>query len=130
MYLAERAQTHSGHDNRDLRYIFIYKYVKFDHKCACVVILEQHSASVCRLRGRGFDTRIGTFFSLLFFSVSFFPLSFSFMLAPPFQCSSIFLVILYSEILTNLSYGHPLIPRHPDKRGLTVQSNLLSGQQS
>ena len=28
----------------------------------------------------------------LFFSVSFFPLSFSFMLAPPFQCSSIFLV--------------------------------------
>ena len=28
-----------------------------------------------------------------FFSVSFFPLSFSFMLAPPFQCSSIFLVV-------------------------------------
>ena len=49
-----------------------------------------------RLRGRGFDSRIGTFFfSLLlpFFSVSFFPLSFSFMLAPPFQCSNIFLVV-------------------------------------
>ena len=28
--------------------------------------------------------------------------------------------ILYSEIRTNLSYGHPLIPRRPDKRGLTV----------
>ena len=42
LLLAERAQrvkTHSGHDNRDLRYIFIYKYVKFDHKCACAVIL-------------------------------------------------------------------------------------------
>ena len=25
-----------------------------------------------------------------------------------------------SEIWTNLSYGHPLIPRCPDKRGLTV----------
>ena len=25
-------------------------------------------------------------------------------------------IILYSEIQTNLSYGHPLIPRHPDKR--------------
>ena len=49
-----------------------------------------------RLRGRGFDSRIGTFFFhsfFLFFSVSFFPLSFSFMLAPPFQCSSIFLVV-------------------------------------
>ena len=33
--LAERAQPQSGHQNRDLRYIFIYKYVKFDHKCAC-----------------------------------------------------------------------------------------------
>ena len=30
-------------------------------------------------------------------------------------------LILYSaEIWTNLSYGHPLIPRCPDKRGLTV----------
>ena len=28
--------------------------------------------------------------------------------------------VLYSEIRTNLSYGHPLIPRCPDKRGLTV----------
>ena len=37
--LAERAQPQSGHQNRDLRYIFIYKYVKFDHKCACAVIL-------------------------------------------------------------------------------------------
>ena len=26
----------------------------------------------------------------------------------------------YSEIWTKLSYGHPLIPRRPDKRGLTV----------
>ena len=30
--------------------------------------------------------------------------------------------ILYSEIRTNLSYGHPLIPRHPNKRGLTVHA--------
>ena len=27
---------------------------------------------------------------------------------------------MYSEIRTNLSYCHPLIPRRPDKRGLTV----------
>ena len=48
-----------------------------------------------RFRGRGFDSRFETFFFtpfFFFFSVSFFPLSFSFMLAPPFQCSSIFLV--------------------------------------
>ena len=32
--------------------------------------------------------------------------------------------VLYSEIRTNLSYGHPLIPRHPDKRGLTVHDYL------
>ena len=31
-----------------------------------------------------------------------------------------YVFILYSEIWTNLSYGHPLIPRRPDKRGLTV----------
>ena len=43
----------------------------------------------CRLRGRGFDSRIGTFFHPFSFSISFFP----FMLAPPFQCSSIFLVM-------------------------------------
>ena len=36
------------------------------------------------------------FFSLLFFSVSFSPLSFSFMLALPFQCSNIFLVCNYA----------------------------------
>ena len=35
----QRAQPQSGHQNRDLRYIFIYKYVKFDHKCACAVML-------------------------------------------------------------------------------------------
>ena len=29
--------------------------------------------------------------------------------------------ILYSEIRTNLSYGHPLIPRRLDKRALTVK---------
>ena len=46
----------------------------------------------CRLRGRGFDSRIGTFFHSFFLAVSFISLSFSFMLAPPFQCSSIFLV--------------------------------------
>ena len=28
--------------------------------------------------------------------------------------------ILYSEIWTTLNYGHPLIPRHPDKKGFTV----------
>ena len=32
-----------------------------------------------------------------------------------------YVFILYSEIRTNLSYGHSLIPRCPDKRGLTVQ---------
>ena len=31
-----------------------------------------------------------------------------------------YVFILFSEIRTNLSYGHPLIPRRPDKRGLTV----------
>ena len=61
--------------------------------------------SVCRLRGRGFDSRIGTFFfhsfffSLLFFCLIFSPLSFSFMLAPPLQCSSIFLVKANYQIM-------------------------------
>ena len=31
---------------------------------------------------------------------------------------------MYSEIRTNLSYGHLLIPRRPDKRGLTVYVTL------
>ena len=31
-----------------------------------------------------------------------------------------YVFILYSEIWINLSYGHPLVPRRPDKRGLTV----------
>ena len=31
-----------------------------------------------------------------------------------------YVFILYSEIRTNLSYGQPLIPRRPDKRGFTV----------
>ena len=31
-----------------------------------------------------------------------------------------YIFMLYSEMRTNLSYGHPLIPRCPDKRGLTV----------
>ena len=31
-----------------------------------------------------------------------------------------YMFILYSEIRTNLSYRHPVIPRHPDKSGLTV----------
>ena len=31
-----------------------------------------------------------------------------------------YVFILHSEIRTNLSYGHPLIQRRPDKRGLTV----------
>ena len=34
-----------------------------------------------------------------------------------------YVLILYSEIRTNLSYGHPLIPRRPDKRGFTVILN-------
>ena len=34
-----------------------------------------------------------------------------------------YVFILYSEIRTNLSYGHPLIPRRPDKRGLTVSAH-------
>ena len=52
-----------------------------------------------RLRGRGFDSPIGTFFfsTPFFFSVSFFPLSFSFMLAPPFHFSSKFLVVVVSN---------------------------------
>ena len=32
---------------------------------------------------------------------------------------------LYSQIRTNLSYGHPLIPRRPDKRGLTVFKSIM-----
>ena len=60
--------------------------------------------SVCRLRGRGFDSRIGTFFFTPFFFSPFFlshffPLSFSFMLAPPLQCSSIFLVKANYQIM-------------------------------
>ena len=51
-----------------------------------------------RLRGRGFDSPIGTFFFTPFLSFFFYlifpPFIFSFMLAPPFQCSSIFLVVL------------------------------------
>ena len=81
----------------------IYKYVKFDHKCACAVILLQHIFSVCRLRGRGFDSRIGTFFFHSFFFLS--PLSFSFMLAPPLKSTSnalqhkarIYIIILYPD---------------------------------
>ena len=38
-----------------------------------------------------------------------------------------YVFILYSEIRTNLSYGHPLIPRRPDKRGLTVAAPLPLG---
>ena len=57
----------------------------------------------CRLRGRGFDSCIGTFFHS-FFSVSFFSLSFSFMLAPPFQCSSIFLVSICNRCMGQLCY--------------------------
>ena len=37
-----------------------------------------------------------------------------------------YVFILYSEIQTNLSYGHPLIPRRPDKRGLTVYPSQIS----
>ena len=38
-----------------------------------------------------------------------------------------YVFILYSEIRTNLSYGHPLIiiPRRPDKRGLTVWDKFI-----
>ena len=38
-----------------------------------------------------------------------------------------YVFILYSEIRTYLSYGHPLIPRRPDKRGLTVCSYYTYG---
>ena len=34
--------------------------------------------------------------------------------------------ILYSEIQTTLSYGHPLIPRRPDKRGFTVPISITN----
>ena len=56
------------------------------------------------LRGRGFDSRIGTFFSLLFFCLIF-SLSFSFMLALPFQCSSIFLVIVVKTCMLHKLYS-------------------------
>ena len=36
-----------------------------------------------------------------------------------------YVFILYSEIRTNLSYGHPLIPRRPDKRGFTVYYTIF-----
>ena len=63
----------------------------------------------CRLRGRGFDSRIGIFFFHSLFFVSFFPLSFSFMLAPPFQCSSIFLVIMDQvSVATSMSTANML----------------------
>ena len=41
-----------------------------------------------------------------------------------------YVFILYSEIRTNLSYGHPLIPRHPDKRGLTVPISVTNSNTS
>ena len=37
-----------------------------------------------------------------------------------------YVFILYSEIRTNLSYRHPVIPRRPDKRGLTVCTSHVS----
>ena len=36
-----------------------------------------------------------------------------------------YVFILYSEIRTNLSYGHPLIPRCPDKRDFTVNRSRM-----
>ena len=33
-----------------------------------------------------------------------------------------YVFILHSEIRTNLSYGHPLIPRYPDKRDVAVRT--------
>ena len=33
--------------------------------------------------------------------------------------------VLYSEIRTTLSYGYPLIPRRPDKRGFTVPTLVI-----
>ena len=74
-----------------------------------------------RLRGRGFDSRFGTFFfffhSFPFFSVSFFPLSFSFMLAPPFQCSSIFLVVecMYVYVILQLQLASYIIVAIPPR---------------
>ena len=66
----QRAQTHSGHDNRDLRYIYINTWS---------LIINAHVRwatlfSVCRLRGRGFDSCIGTsfFFTPFFFCPPFF----------------------------------------------------------
>ena len=44
----------------------------------------------CRLRGRRFDSGFGTFFFTPFFCLIFSPF------APPFQCSSIFLVNILS----------------------------------
>ena len=56
--------------------LVLYKYVKFDLNA------QEVAGSIPALE----------LFFHSFFSVSFFPLSFSFMLALPFQCSSIFLV--------------------------------------
>ena len=67
--------------------------MKFDHK-----IMRMRGDTIATQclqikRVAGSIPALELFFSLLFFLSQFFSLSFSFMLAPPFQCSSIFLVI-------------------------------------
>ena len=52
------------------------------------------------------------FFSLLFFLSHFYPFSFPFMLAPPFQCSSIFLAIIITSILTIVINGLHTLQRY------------------
>ena len=77
----------------------------------------------CRVEGRGFEPRCGTFFFpfLIYFLLSFFSLSFffspgflfflllsiiSFKLAPPLQCSSIFLVSMYVQDVERMTQYH------------------------
>ena len=92
--------------------------------------MNEHS--VCRLRGRGFDSRIGTFFHS-FFSVSFFSLSFSFMLAPPFQCSSIFLVsFCINEVIILFVRSHDIecfhtVPAPTVSHNFTSTGPLIAG---
>ena len=80
-----------------------------------------------RLRGRGFDSPIGTFFFtpfLSFFFLSrFFPSCFSFMLAPPFQCSSIFLVFTIMVKHNALNLGDRVHNMRRDLRSPEVECN-------
>ena len=84
----------------------------------------------CRVEGRGFEPRCGTFFPpflIFFFSFPFFSLSFFFFspgflfflllsiipfkLAPPLQCSSIFLVTIECMPMSGMCKCDPIYAR-------------------